>query len=99
MKDAICCDVAELDVSYFKVQWFLFIGNYKSYFNESDFTDLLTHQRSEYSDHYSHILRSRVVPNAFGMIKYGYENLFSLIPLVDNLRIYGDVLFSDWRES
>ena len=38
-------------------------------------------------------IRTYVTPNAFGMIKAGYEDIFSLVPLGEDLRTYKKILF------
>lgn len=35
-------------------------------------------------------------PNVFGMIKGGYEDKIGMIPLIDNLGTYNEIIFSDW---
>lgn len=75
---------------------YLILGSYKSYFNEDDFAKLLSCQWSEIPEAEINILRAHVTPNAFGMIKAGYEDVFSLVPMGENLRTYNDALFGDW---
>lgn len=36
-------------------------------------------------------------PNVFGMIKGGYENEIGMIPMIDNLQTYNDIIFSEWE--
>lgn len=75
---------------------YFILGSYKSYFNEDDFVKLLNCYWSENPEAEAGSIRSHVTPNAFGMIKAGYEDTFSLVPLGEDLRTYNDALFGDW---
>ena len=77
---------------------YFILGNYKSYFNEADFSKLLNCYWSEAPEIEVSSIRTYVTPNAFGMIKAGYEDIFSLVPLGEDLRTYNDALFGDWSD-
>ncbi len=72
------------------------LGSYKSYFNKDDYNKLLLCCWSDTPDSEVEILRRSITPNAFGMIKAGYEETISLIPMGNDLRTYNDAIFGDW---
>lgn len=77
---------------------YFILGSYKSYFNKDDFAELLGCQWAKSPETQIMGLRNHVAPNAFGMIQSGYEDVFSLVPMGENLRTYNDALFGDWYD-
>lgn len=75
---------------------YLIIGTYKNYFEDDVLISLSELQFSNNQQDLIKQWRHTIAPNAYGMIMDGYQDIFTLIPIEENLRVYNNALFGDW---